>query len=58
MFTIGQSVQIVNHSEPECNGEYGTITAMDIAYDGSTHYTVELENYSVCMCTHDELMEG
>jgi len=58
MFTIGQAVQIINHSEPECNGMYGTITAMDRAYDGSTHYTVALENYSLCMCTHDELMEG
>jgi len=53
MYTIGDAVQITNHAEPECNGAYGTVVTIDIAYDGTTYYTVALENYSLCMCTND-----
>lgn len=60
MFTIGQQVQITNHSEPECNGQYGEVSRIEIAYDGYTrYYTVVLdESHMVCLCTVDELMEG
>ena len=60
MFTVGHYVQIINHSEPSCNGEYGTITGVQVAYDGYTHYyTVLLEDSDTeCTCIDDELMEG
>ena len=60
MFDIGSRVQIINHSEPLCNGEYGTITAKQIAYDGYTYYyVVELDDsLTTCTCIDDELMEG
>jgi hypothetical protein len=59
MFHIGQQVEIVNHSEPSCNGYYGVIE--DIQTVGSTiFYHVQLETpyAQVCVCTVDELMEG
>ncbi len=61
MFTIGQSVQIYNHSEPQCNNKFGEVTRIDIAYDGYTrYYTVVLDNEggAHCVCTEDEMMEG
>ena len=60
MFDIGSRVQIINHSEPVCNGEYGTITAKQIAYDGYTYYyVVELDDsLTTCTCIDDELMEA
>ncbi len=60
MYEVGSRVQITNHAEPDCNGEYGTIKDMQIAYDGTTYYyTVELDDsMSLCTCTADELMEG
>jgi hypothetical protein len=59
MFDINQRVQIVNHSEPSCNGQYGTITSIQPGYDGYTlFYTVELDDsLSFCTCIDDELME-
>lgn len=58
MFSIGQAVQIYNHSDMDCNGEYGTIIDVDVAYSGERYYTVELEGYKYCQCTEDELVEG
>lgn len=60
MFIKDQRVQIVNHSEPRCNGQYGTVQTIDIAYDGRTlYYNVELDDSSdICVCIEDELMEG
>lgn len=59
-FDINQLVEIVNHSEPKCNGQLGTITKIETGYDGYTHfYTVMLEDSGeVCTCTDDELMEA
>lgn len=59
MFEINQYVQIMNHSEPQCNGQYGTVQDIVTAYDGTYYYTVALEDtMGVCVCTDDELMEG
>lgn len=59
MYHIGDQVQIYNHSEPQCNGEYGTVTAVEYSYSGVVYYTVRLETgYAGCLCTEDELMEG
>lgn len=59
LFDINQYVQIINHSEPQCNGQYGSITDIQTAYDGTYYYTVALEEtYGICVCTDDELMEG
>jgi hypothetical protein len=60
MYEIGSYVQITNHSEPDCNGQYGIVKDMHVAYDGYTYYyMVELDDsYTQCMCTDDELMEG
>ncbi len=60
MYEVGSRIQITNHSEPECNGEYGKIISMHVGYDGYTRfYTVELDDsYTHCMCIDDELMEG
>lgn len=60
MFEINQLIQIVNHSEPSCNGQLGTITHSEVAYDGYTrYYTVQLEETDgLCVCTDDEIMEA
>lgn len=60
MFRIGDNVQIVNHSEPQCNGKYGTITATDVSYSGEQYYEIELEDRPgwYCVATEDEMMEG
>lgn len=60
LYEINQLIQIVNHSEPACNGQYGTITEMQVAYDGYTYYyTVMLEDTEgTCVCTDDEIMEA
>ena len=60
MFNVGDRVQIVNHSEPTCNGQYGTIKSLQTGYDGyTTFYTVELDDtLGLCVCIDDELMEG
>lgn len=59
-FSIGSEVQIINHSEPSCNGQYGTVKSIEVAYDGrSYYYTVELDDsLGLCVCIDDELMEG
>lgn len=57
MFSMYQDVQIVNHVEPSCNGEYGTVVAIETAYSGTVYYTVAI-NGGLCDCTEDELMEG
>lgn len=58
MFSILQVVQIVNHAEPSCNGQYGTIVDITESYSGERYYVVELEDFKFCDCTDDELMEG
>lgn len=60
MYEVGSRIQITNHSEPQCNGEYGTITEISTAYDGYTYYyTVRLDESDIeCTCIDDELMEG
>lgn len=60
MYEVGSRVQIINHSEPKCNLQYGTITAITTGYDGYTlFYTVELDDtLGLCVCIDDELMEG
>ena len=59
-FSIGSAVQIINHSEPNCNGQYGTIEKIEVAYDGYTrYYSVRLEDSDqLCVCTDDEVMEA
>lgn len=59
MYDINQLIQIINHSEPACNGQYGTIMHIEYAYDGTPYYTVHLEESDgLCVCTDDEIMEG
>jgi hypothetical protein len=60
MYDINQLIQIVDHSEPSCNGQYGTIEKIETAYDGYTHYyTVRLEDSDqLCTCIDDEIMEA
>jgi hypothetical protein len=60
MYEVNQLIEIMNHSEPSCNGQYGTIEKIEIAYDGYTHYyTVRLEDSDqLCVCTDDEIMEA
>lgn len=60
MYNVGDYVQIINHSEPNCNGQYGNIKEIQVGYDGQTHfYIVELEdNFELCTCIDDEIMEG
>jgi hypothetical protein len=60
MFKVNDYVQIVNHSEPKCNGQYGHITHVDVAYNGRTlYYAVTLDDsFDVCSCIEDELMEA
>lgn len=59
MFSIDDAVQIINHSEPSCNMEYGVVIDVVSAYDGTKYYTVRLdETLGLCVCTDDELMEG
>lgn len=59
MYTVGDLVQIYNHSEPSCNGRYGTVVRVTRAYDKSFYYDVQLTDMDmVCSCAHDELMEG
>lgn len=58
MYNVLDRVQIVNHAEPECNGQYGTIISSVTAYDGyTTYYDVQLDNETICTCIDDELME-
>ena len=60
MYTVGSRVQIMNHAEPACNGQYGTVMEIQITYNGyDRYYMVELDDsQSICACTDDELMEG
>jgi len=60
VFEINQLIEIVNHSEPSCNGQLGTIESMQIAYDGYTrYYNVRLEDSEMlCVCIDDEIMEA
>jgi hypothetical protein len=60
MFSIGDYVQITNHSDPECNGQYGYVREIQSGYDGNTRfYIVELDDSNLrCMCIDDEMMEG
>ena len=60
MFAVGTYVQVVNHSDEGCSGQYGMVTLVELAYNGRTlFYTVELQDsMQLCMCTEDELMEG
>jgi hypothetical protein len=59
MYNHLDRVQITNHAEPECNGQYGTIIAVITAYDGYTkYYDVQLDNETICTCIDDEIMEG
>ena len=60
MFKVNDYVQIINHSEPACNGQYGTIHEIQVAYNGRTlYYMVTLDDsFDVCSCIDDELMEA
>lgn len=59
MYNVNGRVQIINHSEPQCNGEYGTVISIVTAYDGYTnYYEVALDTGMMCTCSTDELMEG
>jgi hypothetical protein len=59
MFITNQAVQVINHSEPSCNGYFGVINRIEVT-GRSTFYHVLLDvGYNkVCVCTEDELMEG
>ncbi len=60
-FAIGDEVQIVNHSEEKCNGQYGKIVSSMLAYNKTVYYRVELHDTPravLCECIEDELMEG
>ena len=58
-FNVDAYVQIINHSEPQCNGQYGYVRSMTDG-QGTPFYTVELEDMldMYCVCTEEELMEG
>lgn len=59
MFVIGSQVQIVNHSEPRCNGQYGVVENVEFGYNNTQYYVVRLDDSNVlCTCTEDEVMEG
>lgn len=59
MFKVGDKVQIINHAEPHCNGQFGEIMNVQLAYDQTPYYVVHLDDsYTVCTCTDDEIMEG
>ncbi len=61
MYEVGNRVQIINHSEPHCNGNYGTIANIQLGYDGNTRfYNVLMDDAPdmYCLCTDDEVMEG
>ena len=59
MYEVGSRIQIINHSEPSCNGQYGTIKEIQITYNGyDRYYMVELDDsLTICTCIDDELME-
>lgn len=58
-FTIGDAVQIINHTEQSYMGKYGTIRAAELAYNNTVYYHVDIDDtYTTCICTDDELMEG
>lgn len=58
-FAVGDEVQVVNHSEPKCNGQYGKIVSCELAYNKTIYYRVDLfDSRTTCECTEDELMEG
>jgi hypothetical protein len=52
MFKVNDYVQIMNHSEPSCNGQYGHVEQIDVAYNGRTlYYIVVLEDsQEKCSC--------
>jgi hypothetical protein len=58
-YVVDDYVQILNHSDPACNGQYGYVRSMTDG-QGTPYYTVELEDMldTYCVCTEDELMEG
>lgn len=59
MYRVGDHVQIYNHSEPVCNGRYGTVLAIEPSYTGELFYMVQLQDVDMlCSCTADEVMEG
>ncbi len=59
MFKVNDYVQIVNHSEPTCNGQYGHVQQIDMTYSGNQYYLVVLEeSQALCSCIDEELMEG
>jgi hypothetical protein len=59
MYNVGNHIQIINHADTPCNGQYGTITEIQMAYNGSVYYQVELDDsLELCLCTTDEIMEG
>ena len=60
MYEVNSRVQIINHSEPQCNGAYGTVASIQVGYDGRTKfYNVQLDDAPemYCLCIDDELME-
>ena len=59
MYNVNDRVQIMNHAEPQCNGQYGVIKSIQPGYDGYTmFYMVELDDtLQYCTCIEDELME-
>lgn len=61
LYDINQLIEIVNHSEPACNGQLGTIVSIEYGYDGVTpFYSVLMEEQEdmYCLCTDDEIMEA
>ena len=60
MYEVGSRIQIINHSEPQCNMQYGTVASIQVGYDGYTRfYNVQLDDAPemYCLCIDDELME-
>lgn len=58
-FTIGDAVQITNHTETSYEGKYGIIRSAQLAYNNTVYYHVDIDDtYITCICTEDELMEG
>ena len=59
MYVLNERVQITNHTEPRCNGQYGEVVEVLLAYNGSAYYNVQLDDSrELCLCSDYELMEG
>jgi hypothetical protein len=58
VFSNGTEIQIINHSEPDYNGLFGTVMYSENVR-GTIFYTVMLyDAHQAVSCTDDEIMEA